>query len=189
MLGVSVARPGPPPVRMKKLSKTLKASISRSSTMTASSGVIIGNVSWKKIWIGARAVDRGGSEGIERQRLQAGEEGEHHERRPLPDVDQDQRIKREIGRGEDRGVPQDAEALDDVVGEEPPGAREHDLPDQPNHDRRHHGGDEQERHKEGAAADLWLSTSAPARPSMNSIGTAMSTKMARPRSRSRSARS
>ena len=49
MLGVSVAVPGPPPVRMKTVSNTLKASIRRNSPMTASSGASIGSVRRKKI--------------------------------------------------------------------------------------------------------------------------------------------
>ena len=49
MLGVSVAVPGPPPVRMKTVSKILKASISRKRPTTTSNGASIGTVRRKKI--------------------------------------------------------------------------------------------------------------------------------------------
>ena len=52
MLGASVAVPGPPAVRMKMVSNTLKASMRRSSTITAISGASSGRVMRRKACMG-----------------------------------------------------------------------------------------------------------------------------------------
>jgi hypothetical protein len=102
------------------------------------------------------AVDGGRAVGRDRQRLQAGEERQHHEGGPLPDVDQDDRVEGQRGRGQHRGVLEKAEPLEHVGGEQTPRAGEHDLPEDGHHDGRHHGGHEQDGHEHGPQPDALM---------------------------------
>ncbi len=74
----------------------------------------------------------------------------------MPDVDEDQRIESKVRRREHGRAPDQAKPLEHIVGDEAPGARQHDLPEQADHDRRHHRRHEQERDQRRAAADVLI---------------------------------
>ena len=85
------AVPGPPPVMMKMTSNSLTASSSRKVRASRISGASCGRVTYAEGLQGADAVEFGRLVDLGRDRRQAGEQDHEHERRPLPDVGDDDR--------------------------------------------------------------------------------------------------
>ena len=91
-----------------------------------------------------RAVDRGGLENVGRQRLQAREQDQRHERRPFPGVDRDQAWRaraegRRAGRADRRG-----RVSAKAIAEHAVFRTEQRLEDEPDDERRDGRGNEQE---------------------------------------------